>query len=79
MPLKIDVKKDLFYKQGEKVGETKGKIEGKIEGETNAKRQVVINLLEMKYATQQIVDIVNVSEDFVREVASSLKQGNNKK
>ena len=63
MPIKIDMKGDLFYQQGE----------------IETKRQVVINLLEMKYATQQIVDIVNVSEDFVREVASSLKQGNNKK
>ena len=79
MPLKIDFKKDLFYKQGSQEGKIEGKIEGEIEGEIKAKRQVVINLLEMKYATQQIVDIVNVSEDFVREVASSLKQGNNKK
>ena len=63
MPFKINMKGDLFYKQGQ----------------IETKRQVVINLLEMKYATQQIVDIVNVTEDFVREVASSLKQGNNKK
>lgn len=66
MPITIDMRKSLLFKQGEAEGRAKGEAKGETKGIQKAKKEDVLNLYtKLNLAPEQIAKILNLSTTFV--------------
>ena len=61
------------YAEGRSEGRLEGRLEGRSEGKSEGQTIIVENMLKKDKTINEIVDLCNLPEDFVREVEKKMR------